>query len=64
MEPVGGNHQFRTRIVVAIRNRFSAKAGKDNTVDGADACTCQHDDGKLGRHRHVNADHISFAYTQ
>ena len=58
---VGGDHDLRAGVDDAIAQRLGAEAAEHHRVHRADAGAGQHRVGRLGDHRHVDADPVALA---
>jgi len=59
---VGSDHGLAVGIEDTILQRFGREAAEHNGVNRADAGTGEHGVGRLGNHRHVDADPVAFLY--
>ena len=59
-----GDDNFRLGIVDAGCQLPCGKSSEDHGVNGAEAGTCEHGDGRFRNHRHINDDPVAFYNTQ
>ena len=58
---IGGDHHAACCVIDAIFERLGGEATEDDRVDGTDARTGQHGEGRLGNHRHIDTDTVALA---
>ena len=61
---VGCHHDVGPRVLDAILDSAGAEAAEDHRVRRPDAGAGQHGNHQFGDHRHIDGDHIPFAYAQ
>ncbi|MNZ76278.1 hypothetical protein D3C78_947790 [compost metagenome] len=59
---VGGDHGAAVGVEYAVAQGIGGEAAEYHRVHGADACAGEHGVGRLGDHRHVDADPIAFLH--
>ena len=61
---VGGDQNFGAGVVDPVAERLGRETSEDDSVNGADACACQHRHGDFRYHREVDGDPVATAHTQ
>src|SRR5690606_18718720 len=60
---VGGDHHLALGVLNAVAQRLGGESTEHHRVHGADPGTCEHGEGRLGNHRHVQTDPVTLADT-